>query len=155
MRLPPRIGLALASMLLVLLACDHSPTEPGGGGLGFQTVLKASLPGSPPDLAGREVVRDQAAWQAVWMDLHAVSAQPLPAVDFSREMVVVVLGPGCQGDTTISSIGRAGGELMVNAKTSSCNNTLCAIADFSLHVVRLPRFDGSVRFNVKGGSVLC
>lgn len=155
MRTSLRIGLALASMLLIFLACDHSPTEPGGGGVGFQTVLKASLPGSPPDLGGREVVRDQAAWQAVWMDLHAVSAQPLPAVDFSREMVVVVLGPGCQGDTTISSIGHERDELVVNAKTSSCNNTLCAIADFSLHVVRLPRFDGSVRFSVEGGSVLC
>src|SRR5262245_8063680 len=150
-----RAGLALAPMLLVLLACDHSPTEPGGPGVGFQTVLKASLPGISPDPQRREAIRDRSAWQAAWTELHAESPAPLPEIDFSREMVVLVLGPGCNGDTTISSIAHERGALVVSAKTSACNNTLCAIADFSLHAVRLPRFDGPVRFDVKGSAVLC
>jgi hypothetical protein len=142
-------------MLLVFLACDHSPTEPGISEIGFQTVLKAALPGVSPDPQGQETIRDRSTWQAVWTELHAESPQPLPEIDFSREIVVVVLGPGCNGDTTISAIARERGELVVRAKTSACNNTLCAIADFSLHVVRLPRFDGPVRFDVKGSAVLC
>lgn len=154
-----RSGLALASMLLVLLACDRSPTDPGGDAVAFQTVLKTSLPGHSPNPEGREVIRDRAAWQAVWDELHAgsprPSPRPLPEIDFSREMVVVVLGPGCNGDSTITSIARERGELVVSAKTNSCTNTLCAIADFSLHAVRLPRFEGSVRFDVRGGAVLC
>jgi hypothetical protein len=150
-----RAGLALVPMLLVFLACDHSPTEPLTGEIHFQTVLKASLPGDSPDPEGQETIRDRSTWQAVWTELHAGSPQPLPEIDFSREMVIAILGPGCNGDTTISSIARERAELVVNAETSSCNFKLCAIADFSLHVVRFPRSEAPVRFNVKRGAGLC
>lgn len=146
-------GLVLASMFLVFLACNDSPTEPDSEAA-FQTVLKATLPGTAPDLQGREVVRDQATWQEVWTELRGTSSAP-PAIDFRREMVVVVLGPGCGGDTTVSSITREPGALVVNAQTKSCGNTLCAIADFTVHTVRIPRSDTPVRLNVTGGSGLC
>lgn len=148
-------GLALASMLLVFLACDRSPTEPATGEAGFQTILKASLPGFSPDREGQEVVRDFATWQAIWTKVHAASPRPLPMVNFDREMVVVILGPGCGGDTTISSIVRQGGELVVNAETSSCNFKVCGIADFSLHIVRLARVELPVRFNVRRSEGFC
>jgi hypothetical protein len=149
------VRLALASMLLVFLACDRSPTESGSLEIRFQTVLKTSLPGASPDPERQEVVRDVETWQAIWSVLHAGSDQPPPAIAFGREMVVVILGPGCGGDTTISSIEREGGELVVNAETSSCNFKLCAIADFSLHIVRLPRVEVPVRFNVRRSAGFC
>jgi hypothetical protein len=152
----PRVaGLALASMLLVLLACDHSPTEPLTGEIHFQTVLKASLPGTSPDREGQEAIRDRATWQAAWTKLHAESPQPLPEIDFGREMVILVLGPGCGGDTTINSIVRERGELVINAETSSCNFKSCGIADFSLHAVRLPRSEVPVRFNLRRSEGFC
>jgi hypothetical protein len=147
-------GVALGSMLLIL-ACDHSPTEPIGGSVEFQTVLKTSLPGFLPDFQGREAVRDRATWQAVWAELHSRTPAPLPEVDFNREMVVVIVGPGCGGEVTISSIVREGGELVVNGQGRSCGNTLCVLADFATHVVRLPRSEGPVRNNVRIEDVLC
>jgi hypothetical protein len=149
-------GLVLGSMLLVFLACDDSPTDPASSPVGYQTVLKTSLRGDLPDLQGRETIRDQGTWQAVWTELYGGSPPPLPGVDFRREMVVaVVMGPSCGGEVTVSSIVREGAELVVNGQGRSCENTLCAWAEFSVHVVRLPRFDGPVRFNVKVNWGLC
>lgn len=149
-------GLLLASMFLVFLACNDSPTEPGGS-LGFQTVLKAALPGAPSDLQGRETVRDQGTWQEVWADLHNVSQAPLPAIDFRREMVIVVIGPGCNGVVTVSSIARLEGQLLVSAEGEACseNLALCAIADFSVHVIRVPRLDLPVRVDMRDKGKLC
>jgi hypothetical protein len=150
------VGLALASMFLVFLACNDSPTEPGDS-VSYQTVLKTVLPGAPPDLAGRETVRDQAAWQEVWAELHNESPAPLPAIDFRREMVVVVVGPGCHGVVTVSSIARLEGQLLVSAEGESCSETLaiCAILDFSVHVIRVPRLDLPVRVDVRDRGKLC
>ena len=155
MMLSRLIRLALASMLLVFLACDRSPTESGSLEIRFQTVLKTSLPGASPDPQGQEVIRDAATWQALWSELHAGSPQPAPAIDFGREMVVAVLGPGCGGDTTISSIERGGLELVVSGETSSCNFKVCGFADFSVHLVRLPRVEVPVRFNVRRSEGFC
>jgi hypothetical protein len=149
------IGVGLGSILLIFLACDSSPTEPSGGSFEFQTVLKTSLPGGLPDIQGREVVRDRGAWQAMWAELRRGAPAPLPEVDFSREMVVVAVGPGCGGQVTISSIVREGGELVVNGQATSCGNTLCIIADFATHIVRLPRSAAPVRLNVKVDAGLC
>ena len=151
------VGLALASMFLVFLACSDSPTEPGGS-VGFQTVVKTSFPGAPPDLGERETVRDQTTWEEVWVELHGLAlAPPPPAVDFRREMVVVVVGPGCNGTVTVSSVATLQGQLLVSAQGEACTNALavCAIADFSVHVVRVPRLDLPVRVNVTGGGKLC
>ncbi len=134
-------GLVLGSIFLAFLGCDDSPTDPGDFGMGFETILKGSLPGTSPNPEGQEVIRDGATWQAVWLELHGGALRPLPRVDFGREMVIVILGPGCSGDTTISAIANDGGELVVHAATDSCLPlAVCSFADFSLHVVRAPRF---------------
>ena len=150
------VGLALASMFLLFLACNDSPTEPDSS-LSFQTVLKTVLPGAPPDLAGRETVRDQATWQEVWAELHNESSAPLPAIDFRREMVVVVIGPGCNGVVTVSSITNLEGHLLVSAEGESCSETLasCAVLNFSVHVIRVPRRDVPVRVDMRDKGKLC
>ena len=50
-----------------------------------------NAPGGVFDDAAQQVVRDPAAWQALWARLH-VNASPtpaLPAVDFAKDMLVV------------------------------------------------------------------
>jgi len=148
------VGLALGTILVALLGCGHSPTELTGS-VDFQTVLKDSLPGDMGQLPGEATVRDAASWQKIWMDLHHLNAPPVPAIDFSREMVILVVGPGCNGKVEITAIDRERGDLAVRAEAKSCGNALCILADFAVHVVRLPRFDGPVRFMVKRDDVLC
>ena len=147
-------GFVLDSMFLVFLACDSSPTEPERS-IGFQTVLKAVLPGDPTPLPDREVIHDRATWQTVWTELYGGQAPPLPQVDFDREMVVLVTGPGCCGSAEILSIDQKGGEIVVKALSQASPNTLCILADFSVHVVRLPRIELPVRFDVRTGEKLC
>jgi hypothetical protein len=147
-------GLVLGSMLSILLGCDHSPTEPAGSA-GFQTVLKATLPGDAPNGEGGETVRDRAHWQAAWTELHGGSPAPLPEIDFSRETVVLVVVPGCQANVEISAIDRDRGELVVRAQAKTCGIASCAIAEFGVHVVRLPRFESPVRFDVRHDAGLC
>lgn len=148
------VGLVLASMFLVFLACNGSPSEPEDS-IGYQTVLKSSFPGASPDLQGRETVRDQATWEEVWVELHGLALAPPPAVDFRREMVIVVIGPGCNGVVTVSSIATLQGQLLVNAEGESCSNALCGILDFSVHIVRVPRLNLPVLVNVKDRGKLC
>ena len=148
-------GLALGSMLAVLVGCGgRSPTETTGS-VSFQTVLKASLPGDSLDLPPEETVRDRGRWQELWAELHRGAPAPPPEIDFGREMVVMVIGPGCNGRVDISAVEREGSEWVVRAETHSCTNTICAFADFAVHAVRLPRFDGAVRFAVRRNAGLC
>ena len=65
--------------------------------------------------------------KAVWADLQGGTPRPLPEVDFDREMVVLVVGPGCCGDAEILSINRRGGEL-VSALTQN-GTALCVLGD--------------------------
>ena len=148
-------GLVLGSMLSILLGCDQAPTEPTGS-IRFQSVLKATLPGDAPDLqGGGETVRDRARWQALWTELHSVSPAPLPEIDFSREMVVLVVVPGCQANVEVSAIDQERSELVVSAQAKSCGIALCAIAEFGVHAVRLPRSESPVRFAVRHDAGLC
>lgn len=146
-------GLALGSVLLAFSACDHgSPTEPTIR-VGFETVFQGTVLGfAPPD--GQREVRDRATWEATWSELHRGNAPPLPEVDFSREMVVLVTGPGCCGTVEILSI-EGDGELVVKALARASTNTICVAADFSVHAVRLSRFEVPVRFSVRSESGLC
>jgi hypothetical protein len=147
--------LALGSLCVLLLACESSPTEPGGP-VGFETVLKATLPGYAPDhLDDQGPIRDRAAWQAAWNELHGGAAPPLPEIDFRREMVVLALGPGCCGSVEILSITLESGELVVSTLVKASGNALCLAPDFSVHVVRLRRSGAGVRVEVRREDGLC
>src|SRR5689334_15541712 len=96
--LVPRLGVALA-LLLVVSGCDNLPSEVRGDrDVSFQNVAKATLtPRSGPQV--RTVVYDQATWQSVWRELWGSSAPPRPEIDFHREMVVVATASlSCFGD---------------------------------------------------------
>jgi hypothetical protein len=147
-------GFVLGSLLLVFLACDSTTTEPEIS-VGFQTVLKAALPGESPSLPEQEAIRDRATWQAAWTELHHGNPPPLPEIDFSREMVILALGPGCCSEVEIFSVLHERGELVVSLRVKESSNTVCALPDFTVHAVRLPRIDDPVRFFASRGEGFC
>ena len=145
------VGFALGSMFLVFLACERADRARESGRL--QTVLKTVLPGDLTQQPNREVIRDRAAWQAMWTGCRR-RPPSLPQVDFDSEMVVLAVGPGCCGDVESSrSIKRR--RVVVKALSQASPDTLCLLADSSVDVVRLPRFEVPVRFEVRTGERLC
>jgi hypothetical protein len=98
------------------------------------------------------VLRDRAAWEATWQQLQAGAVVgPAPAVDFAREMVVVVAaGQKSSGGHAIRVDGTStgpGGALMLHvtetAPGEGCMSTMAITSP--LDVVRVPRAAGAVR----------
>ncbi len=80
------IGAALA-----MLACASGPsgTEGSGAEQPFEAVVTQQHSGIEEKRL--EVVRDQASWSRLWSEIHRGQdpAPPAPAVDFSKEMLIV------------------------------------------------------------------
>ncbi len=84
-------------------------------------------------------------------------AEP-PAVDFTRDMVLVAAMPtqSCVAKVTIRGVTQTGGELVVDLlEAPPAPNCVCIVAERPLHVVRLPKVDGEVRFDVEVGVTSC
>jgi hypothetical protein len=105
----------------------------------------------------RLVVRDSAAWRALWPGLGggrtdtAGRRPPVPPVDFGREMLLVAtlglqpaLGPGIAIDSVVD----AGDSLVVVVRTTSLEFRCLAASAFNApaHVVRVPRDPRPVTF---------
>jgi hypothetical protein len=163
------VKLAAAALAFSMLAgaggCDGSdsrrtPTEPGGPGpVAFETLVQASNPGQPGGTV-REAVRDPAAWSTLWAELREGTALPEepPAVDFSRDMVIAAAmeTQGCVAKVTIRGIRRAGNELVVDLlEAPPAPNCVCITSERPIHVVKLARFEGAVRFVVEVGVTGC
>ena len=147
------------------LACSGStaaaPKPPGDGDVAFETLLQRSIPSQP---GGRiqEAARDQAAWKALWDRLREgengiLPADP-PAVDFTRDMVIVAAMPNqpCVSKVTIRKVTRTGGTLIVDLlEAPPAPNCTCFVSERPLHVIRLPRSEGAVRFEVEQGVTSC
>jgi hypothetical protein len=150
-------------LFLISLACsgssgsgsDRTPTQPDGAVV-FETVLKARNP-SGQGSARREVIRDQASWQAAWAEIQG-DGSAAPAIDFSQEMVVLAAmeTQGCVSDVTIRSIVREGGELAVDVlEAPPAPNCVCITSERPVHAVRLPLSEAPVRFTVERGQTTC
>ncbi|SFD05047.1 protease complex subunit PrcB family protein [Massilia yuzhufengensis] len=96
------------------------------------------------------VVRDEAAWAALWAE-HAGKDVALPKVDFSRQMVVGVFRgaqpDGCRS-TGISSVGFDQGKLrVVHTDTVPGPGVICTMAIvYPAHLVTPPRSEAPVEF---------
>ena len=127
----------------------------------IETVLQRSVPSQSGDQL-RDVARDEAAWKALWDRLRQgdngiLPAEP-PAVDFTRDMVLVAAMPTqpCVSKVTIRGVTPTGGELVVDLlEAPPAPNCTCIVAERPLHVVRLPKVDGEVRFEVEVGVTSC
>ena len=129
------------------------------GSVGFSTVAGGAYSwrtGSPANL----VIKDSAAWLALWAqhtDMPvAVGAEPaprlaLPAVDFSRDMVLAVFmggfGSGCYS-IGVQSIVKLDTKLQVNVlRTEPGTGAICTLAMTSpFHMVVLARSELPVEF---------
>lgn len=147
---PARLAPLLAALVvLVLSGCHDLLTEPRGE-ISFQSVVKATVTGrSGPQI--REVVRDEGRWAAVWRELWGGSAPPRPDLDFRREIAVVATASlSCFGDVEIEGVERLGSGVLVRMGDGGppplC---VCGAPEYVFHVVRAPRVEGPVSFDVR------
>ena len=114
-----------------------------------------NAPGGVFDDAAQQVVRDQAAWQALWARLNS-NASPtpaLPAVDFAKDMLVVA-AMGMKGHggykIAITAATEAAGKVTVEVTETSpgarCMNAMMMTSP--VVVAKVPRRAGDVTFNV-------
>lgn len=95
------------------------------------------------------VVRSNAEWTALWKD-HG-SSQPVPTVDFSKEMVAAVfLGSRPTGGFSVEIVGtRAEGDALVieyAERRPGRGDIVSQVLTSPFHIVKLPAHKGSVRF---------
>jgi len=127
--------------LLVLAALLQSPPPT------VRTVVKGAMSGVE---ARREVViRSAADWAALWKE-HGVR-DPLPAVDFSREMLVgVFLGvrnTTGYGVEIVRAVGNGGVMTVQYVEASPGRDAITAqVLTAPYHLAAMPKHDGEVRF---------
>ncbi len=102
--------------------------------------------------AEEAVIRDQSAWQGAWRQLHnGLAAAPVPAVDFAREVVVLVAaGERNTGGTTlrVDDVVQVGADAVVRyTVTEPGPGCMTAqVITSPVEVVRVPQAGGAVRF---------
>jgi hypothetical protein len=128
----------------------------------FTTLVQRAIPGqSGAEI--RKVARDGDAWLALWAELREGAPADLlpveaPAIDFAREMALVVAMPtqSCFSEVAVQSVAKEYGELVVHLREAPpAPNCRCFVAARPLHAIRLPRHDGPVRFVVEQGVTPC
>ena len=105
--------------------------------------------------SGRVVVRDDAAWHALWSAHAGASAQP-PAVDFSTTMVVAAFaGERPSAGYAIEIVGArqesASLAVMVNEIQPPRDAVTAQMIVTPFHIATLPRYDGQIRFSDGAG----
>lgn len=161
------VALALAALPLLMACTQQSggaepPTAPADAPpaeVAFTTLVQQSNPGQTGETV-RDAARDEGAWAALWAKLREGSALPgePPAVDFRSEMVIAAAmeTQGCVSKVTIRRIVREGNTLTVDLlEAPPAPNCTCVTSERPIHVVRLPRVDGPVRFEVERGQTSC
>jgi len=152
-----RLGSLAFAVLAAGCATSEVSTSPPGSSISI--VRLRSEPYSFTFVSGfnepaRLMVRDPATWQAVWVQTFrgASPLPPLPDIDFSREMVVVVaLGSHSSGGYGIliegaSEAGADGVELAIHSISPGPKCGVTGAFTQPVDIARMPRRDGAVRF---------
>ena len=131
---------AAAILLAVSLAGNALAPVP------FTTISQSANSGV--EEARQVVVRTAEAWKALWNE-HA-PGQPMPAVDFTRSMVVgVFLGSRSTAGyrVTITGIERDGSSAVVSYREErpGAGDMLAQVITFPHHLVRVERLAGDVK----------
>ena len=132
----------LASGVALATGCVHH----GGGGLTpVSSTARVYYDDGPAFRDSvRMVVREASTWQAVWARATSTQAAPapLPAIDFGREVVVLVgAGRMTPGDQIhVDSVGVRGGSFVVVVRTTVECRPFPADA-YPLEIVRVSRSD--------------
>lgn len=166
--MPRFVSVALVAAVAILSACSGLELEPEPSGpLVPMTRLRAE-PYSFTYYSGiktfeRLVVRDAAAWQTVWTQIHTgrTPVTPPPTVDFSREMIVVAAmgGRGSGGYGILlerATEDRADGIAITVLSTSPGSNCVVTLAVTApVDIARLPLLAGPVRFYERSETTAC
>ena len=128
-------------LVLVLAAALLQPTS------SIRTVGKGPM--SAIEEPRQVAVRSAAEWGALWKENGANA--PLPAVDFSREMVVgVFLGSrptAGYGVEIVRAVGNAGSFIVEYVETRPSRDAVTAqILTSPYHLAAIPKHDGVVTF---------
>jgi protease stability complex PrcB-like protein len=130
------------SMLVLVLAAALLQSTPS-----IRTVGKGPM--SAIDEPRQVAVRSAAEWGTLWKENGANA--PLPAVDFSREMVVgVFLGSrptAGYGVEIVRGIGNAGALVIEYVETRPSRDSVTAqILTSPYHLAAMPKHDGTITF---------
>ena len=130
------------SMLVLVLAALLQSTPPA-----IRTVGKG--PTSAIDEPRQVTVRSAAEWVALWKE-HGANA-PLPAVDFSREMVVGVFSgtrpTAGYGVGILRAAGDSGALIVEYVETRPSPDSITAqILTAPYHLAAMPKHEGEVTF---------
>jgi hypothetical protein len=130
------------SMFVLMLAAFLQSTPPP-----LRTVGKG--PTSTIEKPRQVTVRSAAEWAAVWKENGANA--PLPAVDFSREMVAGVFLGGRPtagyGVEIVRTIGNSSALVVEYVETAPPRDRITAqILTAPYHLVAIPKHDGAVTF---------
>lgn len=157
-----RLAASIATVVLVA-ACEPAPEqEPVAAPTATIAMVRlAADSGTFAMNSGYEtpatlVIRDSSAWAAAWSTIQLGVEPPaaMPAVDFAREMLVLVaIGQQPNGGHSVvitSSTYDSTGAVVVRAEHatpgSSCMNTMALVQP--VDVARIPQTDATVRFEV-------
>jgi hypothetical protein len=132
------------TMLAFVIAALLQSTLPAPA---VRTIAKGDT--SEIDMPRQAVVRSAAEWSALWKAHNP--AAPLPAVDFTREMVVAVfLGSRPTAGHAIEivkAVGNAGTLVVDYAESAPPRDRVSAqILTAPYHLAAIPKHDGEVRF---------
>lgn len=153
-----RYGAVALAVVLGAWACSDTASPRGEPGANIPVVRLRSEPYSFAFYSGldkpdRIVIRDAVTWQIVWKDVWRGFSEvpPLPAVDFSREMILVAaLGAHSTGGYGIIIDGAneaANGGINVTIRSISPLNCLVTEAFTQpIDIARLPIRTGRVEF---------
>lgn len=149
-------SVAGASLLVLLTACSHHvpviAPQPRIT-LTLQPLADSAQVYYDNGLAfadsARIVVRDAAAWRAVWQRATRPQASPppMPDIDFNLDMIVVAAaGRMKPGDAIhVDSIGVIGSTTVLTVRTITACQPFPSDA-FPFEIIRIPRRDGPVEF---------
>ncbi len=150
--------LATASLLLSAGCGDVAlSTSPSGDAIPLVRLRSEPFSytyNSGFDAPARLVIRDVAHWGTIWARIHARSLPlpPVPTVDFSREMLIVVAqGSQPNGGFTIliddaSEVGIDGMSVTVRRIAPGSRCFVTGAFTSPVDIARSPRREGEVRF---------
>lgn len=137
-------GLAATALLAACAGTGPSGAEETTVQHAFETVLAQAHSGIAE--RRREVIHDEETWGRLWAEIHAgaVPAPPRPAVDFARDMLILVAsGTRSSGGYSIKvrSVATRGGRLEVSVlETCPARGAMVTLAlTQPVEVVRVPK----------------
>lgn len=132
----------------------------GDGQVKFETVLKSQMSNYKERVFF--TITSQEEWQKVWGEINsaATPAPALPAVDFSKEMLVLVFqGTEPTGGYSVEVTGVEkkdgviGVEVRETAPGEGCFTTQALTAP--LHIIKIPKVEAKFEYDIKYEKMEC